>query len=122
MTLVLAGWLVGCQPTTSSPFSGERVGRTALAIEAESWLATHTAELEAMDTKLGLANLDLDEQEELRASILAWAENIGGRIPGVGAYLTLIFGGGGLLTAIGVGRDNRRKDKVIRTLKNGATP
>lgn len=133
-------WLVGCPATTQSLIRpGETVDAPALereiitqqaAFDVESAaiaqrIAEYNTNVDAFNAKIEAAATHLQEQYEQRAAIVETLGSLVGSIAsggfspaaGIGAVISLA----GLGLAGGLGYDNIRKRKVIKTLKaNGA--
>jgi len=98
-------WVIGCESTTTNPFNPiEKVTRVELNTEVDHYLA-----------KVDLAYEDLNKQDLIKQKISEIALNFmqGGAIDPVGTGIMML----GLL-GVGATIDNRRKDTVIKTLKN----
>ena len=129
LTALVAGWLVGCEPTTQSIKDADRQVTAAeferevldekAALEARTVLLEQDAELLAQRAEVGAA--DLERQYELRRQILTAVGALGsdlaegdfsapGLINGIVSILLLGLAGGAVY-------DNRRKDRVIATAK-----
>lgn len=108
LAICLGVYLVGCESTTTSPISGKKVTRPVLVAEVEA----QTAQIEA-------AYEDLNKQDIFKQKFfeIGLAAAQGGTIDPVGAGVTLL----GIL-GIGAVADNRKKDSIIKTLKNTQTP
>ena len=106
IAIAMGAWLIGCESTTQSPLRPEvKVTRPELETE-----------IEMFKVKVDQAVQDLDRQdlfkEELFNIGLAVAQ--GGTINPIGAGVTLLS-----ILGIGAVADNRKKDSIIKTLKNG---
>ena len=115
----------GCQPTTTSPFSGADVTREQLDAEAAAWAAEQKAKLEVVKAETAgtgaqivASEADLKRQEEAIGAVLDAVGEYG--IPASGPYAPLLAAGLGILGGL-LGRraDGKRKDAVIINLKNG---
>lgn len=104
LVICLGVYLVGCESSVVSPISGKKVTRPVLVAEVE----TKTAEIQA-------AYDDLNKQDIFKQKLFAigLAAAQGGTIDPIGAGVTLL----GIL-GIGAVADNRKKDSIIKTLKN----
>ena len=108
IVVVLGAWLMGCESQVTSPFNPSHdVTRSQLNNEVEKYMAD-----------LELAYADLDKQDLFKQKIfeLGVVAAQGGTINPVGAGITLL----GVL-GIGAVADNRKKDSIIKTMKNGKT-
>jgi len=106
IVVVLGAWLIGCESQVASPFNPSRdVTRSQLNNEVEKYMVD-----------LELAYADLDKQDLFKQKIfeLGVVAAQGGTINPVGAGITLL----GVL-GIGAVADNRKKDSIIKTMKNG---
>ena len=106
--IVIGVWGIGCQPTVESPINpGGKVTRTEL-----------DADVEHLSAKIEMAYENLAQQELFRQKLfeigVAYAQT--GGINPIGAGVSLL----GIL-GLGAVADNRRKDSIIKTLKNGGT-
>jgi len=106
--IVVGAWGIGCQPTVESPINpGEKVTRVEL-----------DADVEHLVSDIDSAYDNLAQQELFRQKLfeigLAYAQT--GGINPIGAGVSLL----GIL-GLGAVADNRRKDSIIKTLKNGGT-
>lgn len=107
---IVAGiFMFGCESEVTNPFNpnGPKVTRAELQIELDTYLA-----------KVDLAILELDKQDAIRAKLAEIGVVLaqGGTVNPVGAGISLL----GIL-GIGAVADNRRKDGIIKTLKNTVT-
>lgn len=107
VVIALGVYLVGCESTTTSPISGKKVTRPILISEVE----TKVVEIEA-------AYDDLNKQDIFKQKLfeIGLAAAQGGTVDPIGAGVTLL----GVL-GIGAVADNRKKDAIIKTLKNNQT-
>jgi len=108
VALALGVWLVGCDSKTASPFNPDKqVTRQQLNNDVDKYVKD-----------LELAYSDLDKQDLFKEKIfeIGMAAAQGGTINPVGAGVTLL----GIL-GIGAVADNRKKDSIIKTLKNNKT-
>ena len=142
LLVAVLGWSFGCESLTKSlTDGGADVDRAAFVAEAEelqaglekdaiSLAARHTAEVAELeaDLKSGEAKIaigldDLNRQDEQRRQLIdfvgtlvtsaaAGTFNPATAITGAASLGALLLGGGAVA-------DNRRKDRVITTLKNG---
>lgn len=108
LALVVIFWVYGCTSETASPWSPpEKLNREEL-----------NAEIELMNARITTAYADLDKQDlfkqELFNNLAIMAE--GGTVNPMGVGLGLL----GIL-GLGAAADNRKKDSVIKTLKNTTT-
>lgn len=102
----------GCESLTRSVLhSGLRVSRAELQIEAQELLDNY--ERDVRKVELGLA--DLDRQDEIKEKLVGFGMTVaeGGTVNPLGIATLL-----GSVLAGGLVLDNRRKDTVIKTLKN----
>jgi len=108
IVVCLGIWLIGCDSKTTSPFNPDKqVTRPQLNNDVETIMKD-----------LELAYADLDRQDLFKQKVfeIGLAAAQGGTINPVGAGVTLL----GIL-GIGAVADNRKKDAVIKTLKNNKT-
>lgn len=106
VVIALGVWLIGCESTTQSPLRPEvKVTRPELETE-----------IEMFKVKVDQAIADLDRQDLLKQELfnIGLAVAQGGSVSPIGAGVTLL----GIL-GIGAVADNRKKDSIIKTLKNG---
>lgn len=136
LATVVAGasvFLASCSFKAKDPLSGAEVTKDELRANIESEAsknlskyklleadyAAKLAELQANDAKLiaqyEAAVASIERQEQTWESVLSWVQSI----PAVGAnpYLGGALGLAGAVFGLGVGLDNKRKDKVIKDLK-----
>lgn len=109
-------WFCGCESTTQSLVDPSiRVTRPQLQFEYSAELRRLENELEDLKSQADLRLQDIARQDEIKAALynhaVGWAS--GQPINPVGLLTTL----GGVL-GIGAVIDNRRKDVLIKTLKN----
>lgn len=102
----------GCESTTKSVlYPATRVTRAELQLEAEVLLNSYELKVK----RVGIGIIDLDRQDELKQRLITYgmsAIEAGTINPmGLATLLGSILGAGLLV-------DNRRKDTVIKTLKN----
>ena len=126
--LVLLGWVIGCSPHTRSIVDGRAVDAVTFEQEAselgsrlQADIAAVNAEIESYTAQVEIGRVDLQQQAERRKLVV---ETIGsairdvasGNVDPLNATLSLLmFAGAGF--GLSAGADNRRKDKVITTLK-----
>jgi hypothetical protein len=106
IVICMSIWMIGCESTTQSPLRPEtKVTRAELQDE-----------IAAFQTKVEQAVTDLDRQDAFKAKLaeIGIAVAQGGTINPVGAGISLL----GIL-GLGAVADNRKKDSIIKTLKNG---
>lgn len=109
IVIALGVFMFGCESRVTNPFNpdGPKVTRAELKIELDRYLA-----------KVDLAVLDLDKQDAIRAKLaeigLVLAQ--GGTVNPIGAGMAMMS-----ILGLGAVADNRRKDGVIKTLKNGTS-
>ena len=106
VVIALSVWLVGCESTTQSPLQPEKKVTRPVLI----------AEIEMFKVKVDQAVADLDRQDLFKQELfnLGLAVAQGGTINPIGAGVTLLS-----ILGIGAVADNRKKDSIIKTLKNG---
>ena len=106
VVIVLMVWLVGCDSTVTSPFNPDHdVTRNQLQNEVDKYMA---------DIKLAFESLDKQDLFKQKLFEVGVVMARGGTIDPIGAGITLL----GIL-GIGAVADNRKKDSIIKTLKNG---
>ena len=106
IVICMSIWFIGCQSTTPSPLRPEiKVTRAELEDE-----------IAAFATKVDQAVADLDRQDAFKQKLaeIGIAVAQGGTIDPIGAGVTLLS-----ILGIGAVADNRKKDSIIKTLKNG---
>lgn len=106
LAMVFGLYMFGCESQVSNPFNPvEKVTRAELQIEVDRYLS-----------KVDLATLDLDKQDAVRQELarIGTVLATGGTVNPTGAIM-------GILSILGAGAvvDNRRKDKVIKNMKDG---
>lgn len=140
VSVLLAGYTVGCDPTTRSLLSPEqRVTVTELEREVVVFQnnldkraadllkleANYNSDVDSFNSSIELAKADLAKQVELRMKLIETAGAIGtaaatggitapAAIAAIVQLLTLGIGAGAVVNGL-------RKDKVISKLKNGAS-
>lgn len=127
-------FLASCQFTSKDPLTGEKATKEVLVANAEATAKTSIAKYEKLeaDFKASLAAMqeadartiakyeaavaDIERQQQTWTSVLAWVKTV----PGVGENPLLggALGLAGAVFGLGVGVDNRRKDKVIKQAKS----
>jgi len=112
----LAVWFYGCESTTRSLIDpSARVTKPQLQFEYSSEIRRLENELEDLKAQADLRLQDIARQDEIKAALynhaVGWA--LGQPINPIGILTTL----GGIL-GIGAVIDNRRKDGIIKTMKN----
>jgi len=106
IVLLLGVWLIGCESQVVSPFNPERdVTRQQLQNEVEKYMA---------DIELAFADLDKQDIFKQKLFEIGVVMAQGGTVNPIGAGITLL----GVL-GLGAVADNRKKDSIIKTLKNG---
>lgn len=129
LMLVLSGWLVGCQPKTGSVLSpGIKV--TAAELDQEFIIAqaavnaayaTADSLAEVYNQSFTVGDADLNRQNAQRQKLIEIGGGLitsaaKGTLDPVGTIVTLL-GTGSLLAAVGLGADNVRKNRVIKSGK-----
>lgn len=131
-------WLTGCPPTTQSltdptaKVTPVELGREVIvlqgtfdeqAISLREATAKHNVRVKALNERVAAAEADIEQQQELRAFLVNTAGGIGEALVGgtatPGNIISTLLTVGSVLALGGVGYDNRRKNKVIKSLKNG---
>jgi len=111
LNLGLLIWTYGCESTVPSLTSNKKVTRAVLGIEYNSEIRRLESELETLYATGVERYNDLDRQDALKAKLfdaVSIATQAGTFNPA--GLLTLL----GSITAVGLGVDNRIKDKVIK--------
>ncbi len=120
LTIALLGWTFGCESKVVSPVSNKKVTRSELTTEIKFKVKALEDELDLLQEQAQLGYLDLDKQDELKRKLFEFAALTAttGTFNPIG-IVTLA----GTLMSLGLGVDNRIKDKVIknRPLNNGVT-
>lgn len=134
--LALSGWLVGCDPKTTSLLSPqqkvtvEQLGREVITVQAnfdkraallKQEEAAYNADVKSANDSIDLAKADIAKQVALRTQLVEVAGGIGTAVAtggmtapaAIGSVIQIL----GLLAAGGLGLDNLRKNAVISTLK-----
>jgi len=104
-------WTFGCQSKVMSPISDTMVTRPELELEVDIQVKRMEVELDNLQEQAQLKFLALDEQDELKRKLFAFASitaQSGSFNPM--ALITLA----GTLLGLGSVVDNRMKDKVIK--------
>lgn len=126
-------FLASCTFTAKDPLTGSKVTKDELVANLDATAKTSVAKYKQLEANFqvelaGLqeadvriiaqyeaAILDIDRQRETWTSVISWVQ----QIPAVGANPLLggALGLAGAVFGLGVGVDNKRKDKVIKDLK-----
>ncbi|MBA7659902.1 hypothetical protein ES703_67896 [subsurface metagenome] len=107
LALAVVAWAFGCEPTVRSiQDPARRLTRPEFQSEVDTYVAQAASRFER-----------LDQQEQLRQKLFSLAVEYakGGSVNPVAVAITL-----GNIIGLGAVIDNRRKDVVIKTLKNNA--
>lgn len=113
-------WTYGCTSKVTSPITGEQVSRPELVLEVELQVKHIEAQLDSLQKQAALQFLSLDEQDAVKHKLFEFASLTAANnsLNPIG-IITLV----GTLLGIGVGVDNRIKDKVIKNRPiNGKPP
>ena len=105
IVICLGVWLIGCESSVTSPINPpKKVNRLQL-----------DAEIDRLVVDIDTAIEDLNKQDLFKQKIfeIGLAAAQGGTVDPIGAGVTLL----GIL-GIGAVADNRKKDSIIKTLKN----
>lgn len=136
LATVVAGssvFLASCSFTAKDPLTGTKVTKEELIANVEATATSSVSKYKKLeaDFQAQLASLqeadaktiaqyeaaiaDIDRQRETWTSVISWVQ----QIPAVGANPLLggALGLAGAVFGVGVGVDNKRKDKVIKDLK-----
>jgi hypothetical protein len=127
VTAVVAISVVGCKVTTTSPISGKPVTQDQLDAEAsiatrdlQTQQAVLTAKAADLKDKLGPAYADLERKREAASTVVGTvSELINQYVPGPWQGVAAT-GFSALL--LGLGLDNRRKDRLIGAKGNPTVP
>lgn len=109
LALAVVFWAYGCPPSVRSiQDPGLRLDRTGLVAEVEAFAAQAASRFES-----------LEQQEQLRQTLfnLSIEYAKGGKLNPAAVAITL-----GNIVGLGAIVDNRRKDVVIKQLKNNSQP
>jgi len=113
-------WTFGCESKVLSPVSNKQVTRSELSVEIKFKAKSLEDELDLLYEQGQLGYMDLDKQDEIKRKLFEFAALTAttGTFNPTG-IITLV----GTLVGLGLGVDNRIKDKVIknRPLSNGVT-
>ena len=104
-------WTFGCVSVVKSPISSKMVTRPELKLEVELQVKQIEAQLDRMQKQAALQFVSLDRQDTIKTKLYEFAAltTVNNTINPMGV-ITLI----GTILGIGVGVDNRIKDKVIK--------
>lgn len=111
INMVVAVWLLGCESKVQSLTKEQKVTRSELTIEYNSEIRRLESEIKNLTETAEIRYAELDRLDELKSKLLdalSVATN-SGTFNATG-LVTLL----GTITAIGLGVDNRIKDKVIK--------
>lgn len=122
--LALALTVPGCRPTTTSPFSGDRVTRDQLQAETRDQVRQIEIEQQALAARAAAvadrssaALAEIEAQEALIDEALGAIRGTIAAVPEPwGGLAMTVFG----LAAMGLGYDTRRKDRVIEQQSAGS--
>jgi len=125
IVLALTWWVAGCSSKTLSlkpdkAAQGVKVTRHELQAELTTLYAELESQATSLEARAGAAVADLDRQDTLRRNIAEAIPAVAvavGAPPSIISMLPLLLGAGGVAVAGGLKLDNRKKDKVIETLK-----
>ena len=113
-------WTFGCDSEVKSPISGNMVTRPELELEVDIAVSQFETELDNMQKQAALQFTALDRQDEIKRKLFEFAALTAqsGSFNPIG-LVTLA----GTILGMGLGIDNRIKDKVIKNRPiNGNTP
>lgn len=104
-------WTFGCDSEVTSPISGNMVSRVELELEVDIAVSQFEAELDNLQKQAALQFADLDRQDEIKRKLFEFAALTAqsGTFNPIG-LVTLA----GTIMGMGLGIDNRIKDKVIK--------
>ncbi len=104
-------WTFGCDSEVKSPISGNMVTRPELELEVDIAVSQFEAELDNMQKQAALQFTALDRQDEIKRKLFEFAALTAqsGAFNPIG-LVTLA----GTILGMGLGVDNRIKDKVIK--------
>jgi len=104
-------WTFGCQSKITSHISGTKVTRAELELEVDVQVKRMEVELDQLQEQAQLKFLALDRQDEIKRKLFEFAALTAqsGTFNPIG-FITLA----GTLIGMGLGVDNRIKDKVIK--------
>jgi hypothetical protein len=93
-------------------------------VQLDAQVASYNEEVNTFNAKVEAGETDLDKQDEFRQQIVDVVGLIATEAATTGglnltALIPLGIGLGGAMLGLGLGGDNRRKDKEITKLKNG---
>jgi len=118
--IILMVWTFGCESQVKSPVSGNMVTRAELNLEVDIQVKQFEAQLDNIQKQAALQFVSLDRQDEIKSKLYDFAA-----ITSQSATFnpTGVITLAGSILAMGLGVDNRIKDKVIknRPLNNKVT-
>ena len=115
---ILMLWTYGCESQVKSPITGNMVTRPELNLEVDIQVKQLETQLDNLQKQAALQFVSLDRQDEIKSKLYEFAA-----ITSQSATFnpTGVITLAGSILAMGLGVDNRIKDKVIknRPLLNG---
>jgi len=108
---VLMVWTFGCESKVTSPVSNKQVTRSELIVEVKFKVQALETELDHLQEQAQIGFIDLDKQDTIKRKLFEFAALTAqtGTFNPTG-IITLA----GTLLGLGLGVDNRIKDKIIK--------
>jgi len=118
--IILMVWTFGCESQVKSPISGNMVTRPELNLEVDIQVKQLEAQLDNIQKQAALQFASLDRQDEIKSKLFEFASITSASNTFNPTGLVTLAGS---ILAMGLGVDNRIKDKVIknRPLNNKVT-
>ena len=117
---ILMLWTFGCESQVKSPITGNMVTRPELTLEVDIQVKQLEAQLDNIQKQAALQFVSLDRQDEIKSKLYEFAA-----ITSQSATFnpTGVITLAGSILAMGLGVDNRIKDKIIKNRPlNGEVP
>jgi len=111
LSVILIVWTFGCESQVKSPVSGNMVTRAELNLEVDIQVKQFETQLDNIQKQAALQFLALDRQDEIKRKLFEFASvTAANNTFNPTGIVTLA----GTILAMGLGVDNRIKDKVIK--------
>jgi len=117
--ITLMVWTFGCESQVTSPITGKVVTRPELKLEVDIQVKQLESELDNLQAQAVLQFASLDRQDEIKRKLFEFASITSASNTFNPTGLVTLAGS---ILAMGLGVDNRIKDKVIKNRPLPATP
>ena len=120
LSVILMLWTFGCESQVKSPVSGDMVTRAELNLEVDIQVKQFETQLDNIQKQAALQFVALDRQDEIKSKLYEFAAiTAQSNTFNPTGVITLV----GSILAMGLGVDNRIKDKIIKNRPlNGVLP